>query len=452
MKRVLVTIRQITNLSEHIDVQGTVESIKKGIDFRGPNVWILAFAIIIASVGLNVNSIPVIIGAMLISPLMGPIMGVGLSIGINDSRLLQRSLKNLVIMVAISLTASFAYFFISPLQLGEPTELLARTRPTIFDVFIALFGGLAGIVENSRKEKGTVIAGVAIATALMPPLCTAGYGLANGEWAYFIGAFYLFLINSVFIALATFLMVRYMKFPKVKFADAQKQRRVNRTIIICSTIMIIPSIVVAWMVVRENRFEYAVNKVEQDYANAYENTQFTKVEKTYHLLDSSEIIISTIGQQLTAFQVNQINEKLKEMGIGKTKLRFIHKLSYGIGKADGDEMTAAVIEKFYDRSEAAAKTKDERIAKLEKELSALKTSTIPYTQIARELAVNYPNLKSITLSTGMAMNVSSPAPAEQTVVVSTWTGAINAQEVKRMEEWLRVRLESKNLVVIPLSE
>jgi uncharacterized hydrophobic protein (TIGR00271 family) len=294
MRRFLKKIQTITNLTNHIDVMATIASIKQNVDFRGPNVWILAFAIIVASVGLNVNSIPVIIGAMLISPLMGPIMGVGMSIAINDSKLLQGSLKNLLVMVAISLLASFTYFFISPLHLEEPTELLARTRPTIFDVFIALFGGLAGIVESARKEKGTVIAGVAIATALMPPLCTAGYGLANAQWGYFIGAFYLFFINSFLIALATFLMARYMKFPVVKFNDPEKQRHVNRIIIIFSTITLIPSIVMAWMVIRENRFDYTVEKLVKEYSSAFENTKFMDVEKIYRVMDSSELKISTI--------------------------------------------------------------------------------------------------------------------------------------------------------------
>ncbi|MEZ7955201.1 MAG: DUF389 domain-containing protein, partial [Bacteroidales bacterium] len=197
MSKFYQQVKEIANFADQVDITGTIESIKKNIDFKGPNVWILAFAVIVASVGLNVNSTPVIIGAMLISPLMGPIIGTGMAVGINDSLLLKRSLKNLGIMVVISLMASTLFFIISPLSLDEPTELLARTRPTIYDVFIAFFGGLAGIVEGSRKEKGTVIAGVAIATALMPPLCTAGYGIANLNLTYFAGAIYLFSINSL---------------------------------------------------------------------------------------------------------------------------------------------------------------------------------------------------------------------------------------------------------------
>ena len=212
-------IKELVNIAEDTDIAATINNISKGVEFKGDNVWVLFFAIIIASVGLNVNSTAVIIGAMLVSPLMGPIMGIGLSVGIYDLVLLRKSLKNLLLMVVISLIASSLYFLVTPLSEAQ-SELLARTNPTIFDVFIALFGGLAGILAQSRKqEKITIVSGVAIATALMPPLCTAGYGIGTGQLRYFFGAFYLFFINSFFIALATFLMVRYLKFPKKTFIN-----------------------------------------------------------------------------------------------------------------------------------------------------------------------------------------------------------------------------------------
>ena len=188
LKTIRERFRDRLNISSFIDVESAVENIRGSIYFRGPNVWILGTAIIIASVGLNVNSIPVIIGAMLVSPLMAPIMGVGLGLGTNDTGLIREALKNLLVMVVISIFASGLYFLISPLAMENPTELLARTNPTIYDVLIALFGGLAGIIETSRKEKGTVISGVAIATALMPPLCTVGYGLATLNLHYLFGA------------------------------------------------------------------------------------------------------------------------------------------------------------------------------------------------------------------------------------------------------------------------
>ncbi|MDY6436521.1 MAG: DUF389 domain-containing protein, partial [Bacteroidales bacterium] len=186
----------LINISEHIDHHTADISIRKNIEFRGPNVVILACAIIIASVGLNVNSIPVIIGAMLISPVMGPIMGMGLGLGTEDKTLLLDSLKNFGIMVVISILASSVFFLLSPLTLENQSELLARTKPTIYDVLIALFGGFAGILETSRKDKGTVIAGVAIATALMPPLCTVGYGVSRLNITFIGGALYLFIINT----------------------------------------------------------------------------------------------------------------------------------------------------------------------------------------------------------------------------------------------------------------
>ena len=206
-----ILFKRYVYLFDDVDTEDAAERIKGAIWFRGPNVWILAFAIVLASVGLNVNSTAVIIGAMLVSPLMGPIIGTGLALGTNDMDLLKSAAKNLLVMVVISLLASTIYFILSPLALVNPTELEARTSPTIYDVLIAFFGGMAGILENSRKERGTVLSGVAIATALMPPLCTAGYGLAHANMHFFLGALYLFLINSVFIALATFLMVRYLQ-------------------------------------------------------------------------------------------------------------------------------------------------------------------------------------------------------------------------------------------------
>ena len=237
------TVRYYANIYDHIDTDDAAQRIKSAIWFRGPNAWILAFSIIIASVGLNVNSTAVIIGAMLISPLMGPIIGTGLALGTNDVDLLKEAAKNVLVMVLISLGASTLFFLLSPLDLIHPTELEARTSPTIYDVLIALFGGLAGILENSRKERGTTIAGVAIATALMPPLCTAGYGLSCLNMHFFLGAMYLFIINAVFITLATYVMVKYLRFKTVTGIDpalAVKRRNLMSTII---AIVVIPSII-----------------------------------------------------------------------------------------------------------------------------------------------------------------------------------------------------------------
>ena len=211
------------------DEQLTVDAIRSGVEFKGTNLWVLIFATFIASLGLNVNSTAVIIGAMLISPLMGPIMGVGLSIG-NDFELMKRSLKSYLVATLFSVTTATIYFSFTPLDEVQ-SELLARTSPTIYDVFIALVGGLAGIVALATKEKGNVIPGVAIATALMPPLCTAGFGIATGNLLYFLGAFYMYFINSVFISLATYIGVRVMHFQRKQFVDKAREKLVKRYII-----------------------------------------------------------------------------------------------------------------------------------------------------------------------------------------------------------------------------
>ena len=246
--------RDLANINDYIDRNSAAQSIKDGIWFKGPNIWILAFSIIIASVGLNVNSTAVIIGAMLISPLMGPIVGVGFSIGTQDSSLLEEAVKNLIIMVTISLLVSCVYFIVTPLNLVDPTELQARTRPTIYDVLIALFGGFAGILETCRKDKGTVLSGVAIATALMPPLCTAGYGLAHLSPRFFFGALFLFLINATFIILATFLMVNYIKFPSAVELDVRLASKRKKRSYYAITIIIVLSVLSGINVIRDNNF------------------------------------------------------------------------------------------------------------------------------------------------------------------------------------------------------
>ena len=262
MNRFQKYLRHIVYLGDDIDRTAAVAAIKKNIFFRGPNVIILACAIIIASVGLNVNSIPVIIGAMLISPVMGPILGFGVGLGTNDTELMKGSLKNFVVMVVISIIVASLYFLISPLKLSNPTELLARTRPTIYDVLIALFGGVAGMLENSRKERGTVLSGVAIATALMPPLCTVGYGIASLNPRYIFGALYLFLINGIFIALAAFFMAKFLGFESVAI-DEYHRRRNPRIVAAVLIIMIVPSVFSAVGTIRDNNFAISAERFVQ---------------------------------------------------------------------------------------------------------------------------------------------------------------------------------------------
>ncbi|MCF0235970.1 MAG: DUF389 domain-containing protein, partial [Bacteroidaceae bacterium] len=257
-------VRAFFNLSHQLDNQQAVlESVREGVNFRGANSWILIFAIFTACLGLNVNSTAVIIGAMLISPLMGPIIGIGFAVGINDFELLKHSYRNLAAATAISMLTAMCYFLITPIDEAQ-SELLARTSPTLYDVLIALFGGAAGIVALSMKGRGgNVIPGVAIATALMPPLCTAGYGLAMGNWSYFLGAFYLFFINTVFICLATFIGVRLMKFSYKAQLEPGRFRQVRRYIWAIVVLTMAPSLYLTVGIVRDSFSQRNVNRFVQ---------------------------------------------------------------------------------------------------------------------------------------------------------------------------------------------
>ena len=307
--------RQYIYLFEELDTDSAAERIKNAIWFRGPNVWILAFSVIIASVGLNVNSTAVIIGAMLISPLMGPIIGTGLALGTNDTDLLKSAAKNLLVMVVISLLASTLFFLLSPLSLVNPTELEARTSPTLYDVLIALFGGLAGILENSRKERGTVLSGVAIATALMPPLCTAGYGLAHLNMHFFIGALYLFVINSVFIALATYLMVKYLRFRTVGGIDEATANRRRQLISTVLVIVVVPSILSAYNLIIENNFERSVRSfVEANRMVAPERYIYN------YNVEHRHAQLSIAGDPLTVSLRNDIYQKAARYGIKEKEM------------------------------------------------------------------------------------------------------------------------------------
>ena len=363
-------IRKVTNINGHIDTDDAAERIKNSIWFQGPNVWILAFSIIIASVGLNVNSTAVIIGAMLISPLMGPIIGIGLSLGTYDFDLLREALKNLLIMVLISLAASTFFFLISPLSLVNATELEARTSPTIYDVLIALFGGLAGILENSRKERGTVLSGVAIATALMPPLCTAGYGLAHLSARFFFGALYLFLINCVFITIATYLMVRYLHFRKVDNPNPVISSRRIRLLSLILFLFIAPSLWSAFNLIRSNNFERNV----RDFV-----TEKRVYGKTY-LYDyrivrdkGRKVTLFITGNTLSQADSTNIYMTAAKWDIRPDQLRLVHQ---NIGMSQ-DEMNA-MIRGIYDHT-------NYELTRKEQEMEALKTRIDSLTSLVSRL-------------------------------------------------------------------
>ena len=312
--------RSLVSLSDYVDLEGASASIRKNIYFKGPTVFILACAIIIASVGLNVNSIPVIIGAMLISPVMAPILGFGFSLGVQDMQLLKDSLRNFAVMVVISILASAIYFLLSPLNLEHPTELLARTNPTIYDVLIALFGGFAGILENSRKEKGTVLSGVAIATALMPPLCTVGYGISIGNLSYILGAFYLFMINSIFIALATFVAVKYLKYPVVQEVEGRRTRLTGRAVSVILLLIIVPSVLSAIRIVQESNFKIHASRVVED--NKSIGRGFIYDYSVDNTSNPPSVVLFMAGEKLTTADKERLYEDAEKYGITRSQIVF----------------------------------------------------------------------------------------------------------------------------------
>lgn len=431
-------IKEIANLSDHVDTQAAQKSIRSNIYFKGANVWILAFSIIIASVGLNVNSIPVIIGAMLISPLMGPIFGIGLGLGINDLDLIKDSLKNLAVMVVISLLASFIYFLITPLSLSNPTELLARTNPTIYDVLIALFGGLAGIFELCRKEKGTVFSGVAIATALMPPLCTAGFGLASGNFMYFIGALYLFFINCIFIILATYIMVKYMKFSDYEFEDAKRRKNVKTFISIVVLIVIIPSIWSAIVMIKENNFDKNVSEFISE-NRAMNKAYIYDYKVSHHKGSKVELFIS--GETLTSSDKSALIESAAEYGI-KAEQLLINE------NASAETLSESEIVKgIYERTDTEISRRDAEIKRLEKTIKEMQQEDIPYVQITKEIMNQYPAAKEILISKGAQVKAGDMKRVDAIFVMFKTETALDEQEKVRLTNWLRIRLNFDNVIL-----
>ena len=410
-----------------------VDNIRKGVEFKGTNLWVLIFATFVASLGLNVNSTAVIIGAMLISPLMGPIMGMGLSVGINDFELLKRSLRNFGFMVLASIFTSTLYFFISPLS-GAQSELLARTTPTTYDVLIAFFGGLAGIVAQSRKGRTSpVIPGVAIA----PPLCTAGFGLATLQFKYFIGAFYLFFINTVFIAIATFIVVRFLHYSKKEFVDKNREMRVRRSILLIVLVTIIPSVVIGYRIVKRSLFENDVKR--------YVNTvfQFPKTKVIEHTgiyrPDNGEsyVEIYLIGEPISDEMIE--NARLQMPQYNLRDVRLVVRQS-----GETDNLNFSTLQTGY---QELLSEKNIRIRELETKLSAFATDTLAVRDITVEMRTLVPDLHDVTLSKAVRYNTDkTPADTLVLCVMHLNKGKkLAAGERERIEQWLRVRTKTDSL-------
>ena len=412
--------------------------------FRGTNLWILMFAIVICSVGLNVNSTAVIIGAMLISPLMGPIIGVGVGVGIFDTQLIRKGARNLLVAVVISVFSSALYFWITPLSEAQ-SELLARTTPTLWDVLIALFGGLAGIVAATRKEKTNVIPGVAIATALMPPLCTTGYGLATGQWAYFLGALYLFFINAVFISVSAFLLVRLLRFPRATFVDQVQERRVRWIVWIVVVITVIPSVWLAYTLVERTLFQ---RRAELFVAQEFDFKDSRVVEKRIDpRMDVRSIEVFLLGEPLDTTEVDHIKSRMARYGLDQAHL-VVNQGRTSAQQIDVNALRSGILEELYKQNQEALRIKDERISELEGRLQRVSSTELPVRDILDELRAQHPDVEDFTLNRNVLYHVGNDPPDTALVAIARFKGKVKQEEMDRMKAWLKARTRMDSVIVL----
>lgn len=428
--------------SLHDDKADDVEiesRIRDGVELRGATPWILIFAIFVASVGLNVNSTAVIIGAMLISPLMGPIMGAGLGVAVYDYDLVKRSVANLGVATLISLIVSALYFSLTPLQQTQ-SELLARTSPTIWDVLIALFGGLAGIIGVTRKEKSNVIPGVAIATALMPPVCTAGYGLATGQWRFMGGALYLYAINCVFISLATVVGIRTLQLKKHGFADHKTEKRVKGSLLILALVTSVPSGYLALDLVRQEVFR----SKSQEFINrefVFSNAQVvdTKIDADHKVID-----LSLVGDPVGSDQIKRIESKLIEYKLVGVKI-VLHQA--GDHRVDVSALKSSLLSDLLQESQEVVRRRDLEVQNLKAELAARHLVVGQADQMIREIVQLYPEVVRITLTEGVTL-ASAGVPENVTYVNILTDAPLNNGSRSRIEAWLKVRLKNSSIHVV----
>lgn len=446
-------LRELLDIRTNTDQEATKEAIIADIPFKGHTSWILICSIFIASVGLNANSTAVVIGAMLISPLMGPILGMGMSLAINDIDTLRRSLKNLAVMVVLSVLTAYLFFAIFPLQ-EESSELLARTKPDIRDVLIAFFGGLALVI--ARAKKGTiasVIFGVAIATALMPPLCTVGFGIAIGRWDYAGGALLLFGINTIFIALATFLVLKLLRFPMVRYANSQRRRLIARLVSLTALAVMIPAGWIFWGVYQEFKFKSEANAFVQENVSSYKFTEDGRFLKDLSVLnysrdDASSIELIFMGNEgvpsgvMATWEANMKSYP----NLDDVELKIIQ------GAQNEDANQRRYIEELYQSQKSELLSKDEKIQVLEsklEQLNKLNAKQIPFQEISAEAQTNYENLEYLAFSNAIRTDFKKVDTVS--VFEAKWKRDARRVEVvkeaKKLHSWLKIRLKDSTILL-----
>ena len=422
----------------------TIESLKADVEFRGTKLWILICAILVASIGLNVNSTAVIIGAMLISPLMGPIIGFGLGFGIADLDLVRKSLRNLALTTLFSITTATIYFLLTPLD--QPgSELLGRTEPSIYDVLIAFVGGAAGLIAGSSKSKGQVLPGVAIATALMPPLCTAGFGIATGNWAFFFGAIYLYIINSVFIAFATFVMVRIMRFPMKAVASGDMRKRSYRWITIIAICTLIPSIYLSVRLVRDS---YQEERAKQFVADHFTSSDHQVIRQSLVRGEGGQtpyIDVVLIGKPLSAQAIDSIAALLPSYGLSSLDLQ-VHQGFDNEAPTDYEQLGGVLLRDLYERSERTASEQRAEIDSLRRTLLRYDYYKSLTHDVSDEARAVFTDISQVRLMPSMEFIQGQDSVLH--ILVTTPSHRISPAERNKLEQWLQRRTKTDALELI----
>lgn len=424
------------------DEQEIISQITSGISFRGANLWVLIFAIFTASLGLNVNSTAVIIGAMLISPLMGPIIGMGLAMGINDLDLLRRAAKNFGVATLISVLTAMVYFLITPLGEAQ-SELLARTSPTIYDVLIATFGGAAGILALCTKGKGNVIPGVAIATALMPPLCTAGFGLATGHFFYFLGAFYLFFINTVFISLSTYLGVRLMRFHRKEFQTASAARKSRRAVMAIAILTIIPSLLMTVGIVRRSISDNNVNRfIKTELSQSGTQVISSDLDRDNQILN-----IVAVGREINDSTIRVAQKNLVHYSLADIKLNIIQ----------GEKSDSAMrLGKKLSQITTSREEEKQKMVEMSAKLSETSNRLEQYTQLEQltpdvmaEMRNLFPQVNALSLSKVAQSRRDTTATMHFVAAIISLDpkARLTPADRQRIHDWLQTRVKADSLVV-----
>ena len=432
-----------------VNFKQSIEDIKADVSFKGFNIWILICSILIASLGLNMNSTAVVIGAMLISPLMGPIVGLGLGIGIYDRKLILKALKNLGVAAGISIATAYIFFSITPTE--EVPELLARTKPTVLDLFVAFFGGFAGILAASKCIKTNVVPGVAIATALMPPLCTAGFGLAIGNWDYFLGASYLFLMNCIMISVAALMVVLYLRYPKFSFVDEQRKKKVRAAIILIVLLVSVPSVVFYSNLLKNNLQEgriatYVENEIET-LPGIYITNQKIKREGELTIVH-----LNINGQYLETDEIMTLENKMVDYSIDGGKLEISQPQPVGFKENRLESLKTDIISELYHNSATKLESKDDEILLLKSEIQKLSTKHIA-TKRLTALAKSQYQIDEIAVDV-LVYERNNNLDTIPTSIIRWQRNIQNREKAKQLEklvELMKIELDSKEVRVIEMN-